>query len=418
MTWPESPTEHPLGDGAYADACVQPRTFDELRDAVARHAGAGSAVYPQGGRTALHYGSPPGRPGVALRTTGLDRVVDYPAADMTITVEAGITLSSLQAALAAEGQRLSLDAPQADRATLGGIYATNASGPRRLGAGRPRDMIIGVGFVAADGRLVRGGGRVVKNVAGYDFPKLLTGSLGTLGVIAELTLTVRPRPEAAAIAWVGFHRLDDAGEALDRLNTSRTRPVAIELLNRRAVEHLGDLGGLPASEWVVAVGLEGNAASVAWQVDALRPEIGPGRLEVVRDAEALPAWSALTEFPAAEVGTLGVMANVRPSAVVTLAALLDTGPWAVQAHAGNGIVRGHRLGDDVSLNEVAPVVNDLRRAAVEAGGNLVLNRCPTPWKERLRIWGEPRGDWAVMAAIKRALDPGAVMNPGRFLGTI
>ena len=176
----------------------------------------------------------PRAPGVAIDTRALDRVIDYPAADMTITVEAGITISALQAALASQGQRLLIDAPHPDRATIGGVFATNTSGPRRFGAGRPRDQIIGVSFVTSDGRSGKGGGRVVKNVAGYDFPRLLTGSLGTLGVIAQLTLKVRPSPRRRRSSGSTFGRIEDVGAALDRLNTSATRPIALELLNHAA----------------------------------------------------------------------------------------------------------------------------------------------------------------------------------------
>ena len=180
-SWPESADgSHPLGDGRTAAALDRPAGLDELCEAVRRRVAEGLAIYPQGGRTALDYGGSPTKPGAAIDTTGLDRVVDYPAADMTITVEAGLTLDHLQATLAAEGQRLTVDAPQSDRATIGAIYAVDASGPRRFGSGRPRDQIIGVRFVNGEGTVLKGGGRVVKNVAGYDFPKLITGSLGTL----------------------------------------------------------------------------------------------------------------------------------------------------------------------------------------------------------------------------------------------
>src|SRR5438270_486132 len=150
---------------------------------------------------------------------------------MTVTVEAGVTISALQAVLATEGQRLLIDAPAPDCATIGGVLATNTSGPRRFGAGRPRDQIIGVSFVTSDGALVKGGGRVVKNVAGYDFPRLLTGSLGTLGAICQLTLKVRPIPEASALVWVPFTTAESLAPAIEKLNTSGTRPTALDLLN-------------------------------------------------------------------------------------------------------------------------------------------------------------------------------------------
>ena len=157
-------------------------------------------------------------------------------------------LSALSAILAGQSQRLLVDAPFPDRATLGGIYATNTSGPRRFGAGRPRDQIIGVSFVTSEGVVVKGGGRVVKNVAGYDLPKLLTGSMGTLGIITQLTLKVRPIPEKSAIAWVCFRNLEAVSEALDRLNVSETRPMAVELLNSSAARLIGQRTGLPTAE--------------------------------------------------------------------------------------------------------------------------------------------------------------------------
>jgi glycolate oxidase FAD binding subunit len=396
----------------------RPETVEQLRETVARRAGEGHALYPQGGRTSLDFGGVPDRPGVAIDLTGLGRVLDYPAADMTITVEAGITLSALQAVLAAEGQRLPLDPPRPDRATLGGIFATNASGPRRFGSGRPRDLILGVGFIAADGRAVKGGGRVVKNVAGYDFPRLLTGSMGTLGVIEHMTLKVRPRPEASAVAWVGFDGLSDVSAALDRLNTSRTRPAALELWSRKAAEIVAGGLGLPISEWTLAIGFEDNADSVRWQCDSVGPEVEPGRREYVEGEQAEALWRSMAEFPEAEVGPLTLLANVRPSAVPGLAARLDAGRWAVQAHAGNGVVRAHLTAPDADLADVTSVVDELRQEAGQAGGNLTLPRCPTEWKPQLRVWGRPRGDWSMMERVKRALDPAGVLNPGRFVGTI
>jgi glycolate oxidase FAD binding subunit len=414
-----SPPDHPLGDGRVATAVDRPETVEALREAVARRVAEGQAIFPQGGQTSLDYGGPPRRPGVAIDLRGLDRVVDYPAADMTITVEAGLTLARLQATLAGHRQRLPLDAPRPERATLGGIFATNTSGPRRFGAGRPRDMILGVTFVTADGRAVKGGGRVVKNVAGYDLPKLLTGSLGTLGIIAELTLKARPMPEASAIVFAAFEEAKAVGSALDGLNTSGTRPIAIELLNAAGARVVCPPTVADGRPWVLAVGFEDNAVSVAWQVGRLLEELGKTRAEavVVEGAEVAPIWSALAEFQAEPLGPLTFVANLRRSGVVPFVAGVDPERWSIQAHAGSGIVRAHAL-DGWAIEDLAVEVGRLRAQAVDGGGNVILSRCPTEWKERLGVWGTPRGDWALAEAIKRALDPGGVMNPGRFVGTI
>ena len=388
-----------------------------IREVVVRRVGEGHALYPQGGATALDYGGIPRSPGVAIDLRSLDRVIDYPAADMTITVEAGMTLGSLQKTLAEQGQRLTLEAPQADRATLGGIFATNASGPRRFGLGRPRDQIIGIRYVDSQGQAIKGGGRVVKNVAGYDLPKLLTGSMGTLGIIAELTLKVRPLPEASALAWVRFRRLAEAAQALDRLNTSGTRPVALELLNAPAARKVSGPSGLPVEEWVLVVGFEDNAASVAWQLDRLTLELGRTDLVFLKDNDSASLWSALVDSQADEDAALTFAANLKPSAASGFLSTIDPARWAIQTQAGNGIVQGH-FQNEANIETIAPEIDRLRAEAVRLGGNLTLPRCPTAWKDRLKVWGQPRADWAIAERVKKALDPLGVMNPGRFVGTI
>src|SRR6478736_5589529 len=176
----------------------------------------------------------------------------YPARDMTITVQAGVTIAQLQDTLKAEGQQLPVDVPFPDRATLGGAVATNASGPRRFGHGTLRDYVIGITVVNDQGKEVKGGGRVVKNVAGYDFMKLYTGSLGTLGVIAQLTLKVKPLPEAvAAIAAPCPPEMLET--VLNRvLPATATRPTMISVANGPAAQLLGSKG----AGYLVVVGFE------------------------------------------------------------------------------------------------------------------------------------------------------------------
>lgn len=405
----------PLGDHHWATTAFRPKTVAELCEAVRHQAESGEAVYPQGGKTALDFGRPPARPGAAIDLTGLNRVVDYPHADMTITVEPGITVSALRAILAEQRQRLLIDVPQPDRATIGGAQATAASGPRRFGQGRARDQIVGVSFVTGEGVEVKGGGRVVKNVAGYDFPKLLTGSLGTLGVITQMTLKVRPLPEASGLVWAPFSRTEPIERWLAGLNASSTRPVAVDVLNPSAARDVGAGVALESGgSWVLIVGFEDNADSVAWQVDEFGREIGHRDFEVLRDARAEPLWSALTEFQAEASGAFSCVANLRPSRVIAFLEGLDPEKWAAQAHAGNGVIHMRAIGawtEDQADESVAA----LRASAVRDGGNLIVGRCPTPWKDRLRVWGEPRADWALAAGIKRALDPRGIMNPGRFV---
>ena len=416
MNWPDAPNDLPLGDARYASAVERPNDRDSLAEALGRLAAEGSAIYPQGGRTSIESGGVPDRPGTVVDTTGLDRVVDYPAADMTITVEAGITLERLQEVLAAEGQRLTLEAPHPDRATIGGIFATDSSGPRRFGLGRPRDQIIGIAFASTTGELIKGGGRVVKNVAGYDFPRLLTGSMGSLGVLAELTLKTRPRPEASAIVWSSWSSSEAVESVLGALNTSRARPVAVELLNGPAASAIAQASALdlPAGGAVLAIGLEGTAEVVSWQVDALGGELaGDSDRVPVRDEDADRLWAALVDSPA--TGTaMAFKATLLPSALPGFVGGIDPGRWAVQCHAGNGIVWGLSR-PEVPVGDLADDVGRLRERAIDAEGNLILPRCPTDRKAGLGVWGAPRGDWELARMVKRALDPAGAMNPGRFL---
>ncbi|QEH36690.1 putative FAD-linked oxidoreductase [Aquisphaera giovannonii] len=414
--WPEPPAAGPLGDGRHASARLRPGSVADLCSAVRDGVRSGMALYPQGGATAIDYGGPPARPGVLIDTRGLDRVIDYPHADMTITVEAGITAAELATVLAAKDQRLLVEVPQADRATLGGVFATGVCGPRRFAWGRPRDQIIGVRFVTSEGVEVKGGGRVVKNVAGYDLPKLLTGSLGTLGILTSMTLKVRPRPESSAVAWTRLDPGHDLEAILAGLNTTAARPVAVEILDAHSAAIVGEDAGLPAAQRVLAVGFEGSADSVRWQLDRLEEELPPGRVTRAEGDGAERLWAGLTEFQVQAPGPVSVVVAMRPSRVAWFLDVVDGSPWTFQCHAGDGIVRLHGL-DDPGEDAMAGRIESLRGLAREADGTLIVPRCPTAWKPRLRVWGDPRPDWGLAAKVKHALDPDGALNPGRFVGS-
>ncbi|HEX5269584.1 MAG TPA: FAD-binding oxidoreductase [Gemmataceae bacterium] len=397
-----------------------PASVPELADCVREAASAGQSVYPVGGGTALGYGLPPSRPGFAVSTTGLAQVIDYPARDMTITVQAGITLARLAEVLAAEKQRLPIDVPDAGRATLGGGMAVNASGPRRYGLGTLRDHVIGISVVNDEGQEVKAGGRVVKNVAGYDLPKLHVGALGTLGIISQVTLKLKPRPEGHALLTLGCPSAA-VGALLDTLHRSRTRPVCLELLTAPAARVVAAAAGraLPDSPWVIVVGFEDNHEAVSWQVQQLIKEVAGGQataVTVLADKAAEPLWSALVEFAAWPEGALTFKANVLPSAVADFcvqAADLPDG-LLLQAHAGSGIVIGH-AGADLTAARAAAMLKGRLATATAARGNLVVTRCPPAWKAALPVWGAPRGDGGLMRRVKDALDPRGLFNPGRFV---
>jgi glycolate oxidase FAD binding subunit len=390
----------------------------ELGEIIRRAGAENQAIYPLGGQTMLDFGHPPTKPGLAVDVRSLDQVIDYPARDMTVTVQAGITITRLQQLLASEKQRLPIDVPQADRATLGGSLATNTSGPRRYGFGTLRDFVIGISAVNDDGQEIKAGGRVVKNVAGYDLCKLYVGSLGTLGIITQVTLKLRPSPEEQALIIVAAAE-DRLEQLLDQLHDSRTRPVCLDLLNPAAVGALNrQLGGNPLEgHWAAVVGFEDNTAAVAWQVRQLIQEIGTRwALDVRVGRPAVPLWQALTELPALPEAILTFKANLLPHAVAAFYRRATTlaPEIRLQAHAGNGIVIGHVVGD-LTLPLAQDMLKTLTEEAATASGNIVLLRCPPAWKQTLPVWGLARGDAALMRAVKQKLDPRGLFNPGRFL---
>ena len=308
----------------------RPTTIPEVGELVRSH----PAIYPRGGGTHSHVGCVPTKPGIVLDMAALKRIIDYPARDMTVTLQAGATLSQLQQLLESENQWLPIDVPNPETATIGGAMAVNANGPRRLAQGTWRDAVIGIRFVSDEGIESKGGGRVVKNVAGYDLMKLHIGALGTLGVITEVTLKVKPRPEASSLVVFGVPT-SAVAPTLDRLLASLSRPVAIELLNRAAVKKLGI--ALPDGEpWLIACGFEEKPATVAWQIEMLKAESKgtPLRdLAVIESERIEKLWEGLTALQSGGGDFSTLKFNTRPSAVAALALKADAAHSQAIVHA-------------------------------------------------------------------------------------
>jgi glycolate oxidase FAD binding subunit len=402
---------------------VRPQAIAEVGDLVRRAAQEGQALYPLGGRTMLGLGMPPSRLGIGVDLRALTTVIDYPARDMTITVQAGITIAELQRLLATEKQRLPVDVPLAAQATLGGTLATNTSGPRRLAFGTLRDYVIGITTINDEGQETKAGGRVVKNVAGYDLCKLHIGALGTLGIISQVTLKLRPLPETRALLTVGC-ATEGLEALLDQLHRSRTHPVCVEVLNQAAARSValasgGALPELGGSPWVVLVGYEDSDKNVVWQMKQLIAEMSPAGgqgLEARAGSASDSLWQALVEFTAYPPATISFKANLLPSAVAGFCKVAAAFPEGVllQAHAGSGIVRCHIAGD-LTLERAQAMLKELHTAAEAAQGNVVLPRCPPAWKKTLPVWGRQRGDAELMRQVIGQLDPRRLFNPGRFL---
>lgn len=384
-------------------------------------AGERRAVFPVGGRTALHFGFPPPKPGMTLCTSQLNATVDYPARDMTVTVGAGMRIDELTALLRTERQRLPIDVAQSHRATLGGLIATNTSGSRRYGYGTIRDYLIGMTAVDASGRLFHAGGRVVKNVAGYDLCKMVIGSLGTLAVVTQVTLKLRPEPEASAVIWCEFDRWETIEQALAGLNKSETRPIAIDVLDvRGAAAVVAEAGlDLPQALPVLCIGIEGTAQEVAWQQQQLQAELlplRPARITAVAGDEVHKLWFALTDFQIPSDDPVTFKANLLPSRTVEFLVKAQGMGVTVLSHAGNGIVVG-QLPDSVkSAVDAEKILLPLRTFARASRGNLVILHCDNAWRTHLPLLGDSEPSQHLMRALKKQLDPRDILNPGRLFG--
>jgi glycolate oxidase FAD binding subunit len=365
----------------------------------------------------LDFGLPPARPGVAVELRALDKVIDFPARDMTITVEAGITIARLNEITRAEGLHLPIDVPEPERATLGGAIACNVSGPRRYGYGTFRDYVLGITTVSDQGELVSAGGRVVKNVAGYDLMKLHTGALGTLGVITLVTLKLRPVPEdsAAVVCGCGVDRL---AEVLSRIHQSATRPVAIEVWNTENPPVLS-----ASDQWQIAIGYEHNENAVQWQAEQLTHEladVGIRESTVVYRHRCGELWQLLADAAVDPAFPFVCRASTTPSRVAGCClGFLASLPNRIYAHAGTGAVIGSYSDSSWGMQEHA---NDVVQGTLwwrgeipQNGSNYVIGRCPSERKKSLPVWGRPPADLALQKAVKRALDPNNLFNPGRFV---
>jgi glycolate oxidase FAD binding subunit len=402
---------------------VEPAGCAELAEAIRDCHDSDSAVYPIGGGTSLDFGWPARKRGIGLALSKLNRVLDYPARDLTITVEAGITMKALSEVLAKERQRLPIDVPQAEQATLGGVVATNFNGPRRYGQGSVRDYVIGIGAVDGRGLPFKGGGRVVKNVAGYDFCKLLTGSLGTLGVITHLTMRLKPIPERLAFVVCSPRDGQAAERILASLVHSRTTPTAIELLGGTAWLAESALSGLPPASqppWFLAVALEGTDAEVRWMADQLSKEWwdqGVGQQHTWFDSDAEALLRRCIEFSAEEKGPLVLKAALLPGGVTSfIAATQQLDPnCSFQAHAGNGIILV-RLSQAPIGGVTKGLIGTLQAAASAAHGSLVvLSGAAASEATHQSVWGTPSAPRSLLTAVKQQFDPRNILNPERFV---
>ncbi len=433
-------------DGIVPQAVITAREQDHVIATIEEARSKRLGIVTSGGGTLLHIGALPRDYDIKLSMTAIGKIIEQNPEDMTVTCEAGVSMSRLQRSLARAGQRISIDVANEDRASIGGIVATNTTGGLRHGFGLPRDLVLGMTAIDGCGRTLKAGGRVVKNVAGYDLVRLLTGSWGGLAVITELTLRTHPLPAAGATLVFEFVSPAELDAARARL-LEAPLPLA-------AVDFAVDVSESTAL-WLLVVRVEGTEEEVAVQGDRVCAAVGR------EPADATEGWMSPAHIDDAAGATLkiatapfGVVGAVRS----VLARLKETGsrmgrtPLRIAGHLGAGVARFHigaspirgagaetqrsgpasedAEGDDAGVparsTDRAAFAGSTDRAAfaalwaaTEPGEVIrtrVIERAPAAVKAEHDVWGTPPASLPLMRALKRRFDPDDVMAPGRFVG--
>jgi len=423
---------HSLAPDSLAPACViYPQMIAELSQAIALCYEHRLRVLPCGNGTKLDWGGLVSRADVVISTSKLNQVIEHCVGDLTVTVEAGVKYQDLQAILAKEGQFLAIDPPYGADATIGGILATASAGSLRHRYNSVRDMCLGIEFVRADGELVKAGGRVVKNVAGYDLMKLLTGSYGTLGVVSSLTFRLYPLPEYTQVVAI-TGSAEAIAQAQQKISTSVLTPTACDLLSATAIADLGLGQGIG-----LVLQFSSLKASVIEQCDRVATLAKELNLEVQILGEAKEFWSLLEILVwQDELRHLGQPTNdyvvcklgVLPSSSVAFLKkceqIFDQQSYYLQIHTGSGL-GVLRVEDTQDLAAIALQIDDLRSIAESSGGFLSILESPQFLKfgnatlgkaasNLENVWGYRGNAKDLMVKIQQQFDPRGLLSCDRL----
>ena len=415
-------------DGIAPRAVIQAADRQGVCEALRWANSNGVTIFPLGGGVFSSFGNLPSKVDVVLDLSRLNRVVDYQPADLTVTAEAGITLEALRRELAQGEKYVPLEAPLPHRATVGGILATGYSGPMRFSYGLPRDWIIGINVAGTDGVETKAGGKVVKNVTGYDLNKLYTGSLGTLGVIVEASFKLAPVPDTWAGLTATFASMATATATTRSLIARVYAPQGLQVVTPDVAGRLGL--DLPSSAGAVALGfVAGRPRAVARRLEEsarLLGESGANNAETVDEPVALRLLASLTDLPWSDADSPEVALKVTlpPNNVGGLLdSLVGNGQgWSIIADPGFGIVQLMRWAssrdDGGDASAIMVDIDAVRRAAASLGGTTVVEICPSDVKAGIDVWEGAAGpaELEIMRRIKGNFDPAGILNPGRFVG--
>ncbi len=386
--------------GVAVPKIVEPGTPAEVAAVLKAAMAGGLAILPRGGGTKLEWGNPPKRADLILSTARLNKVEEHAWEDMTATVSAGCTIQQVQEALAQHRQRIAVEPLWPERATIGGVLAANDTGALRLRFGGLRDLIIGATIALPDGTLAKSGGKVVKNVAGYDLPKLATGSLGTLGVITQAIFRLHPIFAATKTISLAVGSVGEANKLILAVNDSALVPTGLQVL--------AGSEGLPR----VDVRFEGVPAGIESQVGDLKKLAG-GAKEVSASADA---WRRESFWQGAEPALVAKFSILPTKIEEFCEAVCAIGlRWKLSAQ-GYGV--GWLRLEGGNPQQFTAAVTALRTRAEAAFGSFVVLHCPAEMRPQLDPWGSAGDALGVMVRIKTQFDPNGTLNPGRFVGGI
>ncbi len=386
---------------------VYPATEAELSAIMACAYKNSWRVIPCGSGSKLSWGGVGSGVDLIVSTAHLNQVIDHAVGDMTLTAQAGAKLADLAPRLAAHNQFLAVDPAYPERATLGGIVATADTGSLRQRYGGLRDLLIGISFVRYDGAIAKAGGRVVKNVAGYDLMKLLTGSYGTLGIISQLTFRLYPGQDVSKTVVV-TGATGEMAALVNALRLSPLTPAALDILSPALANHLGYEG------FALLARFQSIAPGVDEQVEALLAMVGPAlSAQMLQGAADEQVWAGVGAalFPVSKEPSEAIVAKVGlpPAKAVAWLDQLPSGSLA-RIHGGSGI------GTVRLATATADIVKELRRACTINQGYFALLEAPLSLKKSVDVWGYSGNALGVMKAIKAQFDPHDCLSPGRFVG--
>lgn len=415
-TWVRPAQDEDVVAGVRPQLVVEPGNEEEVAAVLALADKEGLRVLIRGGGIQLALGSPPTGADILLSTARLNQIIEHVPQDLTVTVEAGLRLTTLQETLSKANQWLALDPDLDPAATIGGIIATNATGPRRLRYGGVRDQIIGVRVVLADGTIAKGGGKVVKNVAGYDLPKLFTNSLGTLGVIVSATFRLYPLPAASRTVHLTASALTPLCDLSLQVTGSTLVATAINIAGNTSQRATYDM--------VVRFETSPEAAEdqAAMFVEMAMSKLGDALQapRVFKDEAEAQTWSQMLQHKDSPEGAhqrLTLKVSLLPTEVARWLTNLEQicqreQLWAGwQAYAGHGLVFVDLTGDETALKTVVP---ELRQLAMEHRGSVVVTEASPHLAAQLDLWG-PISAVEVMRNLKARFDPHNTLNSGRFV---